>query len=87
MFRKAAVAVGLDRSIVPYSLRHSSIVRALLAGTPLQLVASSHDTSAQVIASNYAKYIVDNSDTLLRRGMLDMGTPTAPNVIPLGRKS
>jgi len=87
LFRKAAKAIGLKRSVTPYSLRHSSVVRALLAGTPLQLVASSHDTSPQMISSNYAKYIVHNSDAVLRRCMLDLGEPApAGNVVAIQTK-
>jgi len=91
VFPKVVAAAGLEETLTAYCLRHSSIVRALLAGVPLQLVASSHDTSAAIIAKHYARFIVDNSDTMLRRAMLDMGTtPTAPNVVPMsvgGRKS
>jgi integrase len=87
MFQQVIAALGLEETLSPYCLRHSSITRALKAGTPLALVASSHDTSPAIIARHYAKFIVDNSDALLRKTMLDMEAPTAPNVIPLGRKS
>jgi integrase len=89
LFRQVTAALGLDVSLTLYSLRHSSVVRMLMSGAPLQLVASSHDTSAAIISRHYAKYIVDNSDEVLRRGMLDIGAaPLAPNVVSLsvGRK-
>jgi len=35
----------LDDNITPYALRHSSIVRMILQGVPLSLVAAHHDTS------------------------------------------
>jgi integrase len=87
MFLEAAAAVGLKREVTTYSLRHSSVTRMLKAGTPLALVASAHDTSPAMIRAHYARSIVDNSDALLRRAMFDAGASTAPNVIPLGRKS
>ncbi len=88
-FRPIAEALGLDRSVTLYSLRHSSIVRMLLAGVPVRVTASHHDTSAQMIEANYSRFIIgDPSDALVRRTLLDMGTPAAgPNVVPLaGRK-
>src|SRR5262249_39656269 len=36
---------GLADDIIPYALRHSSIVRGLRAGLPVRLVAALHDTS------------------------------------------
>lgn len=90
MFGQVIAALGLDPMLTPYSLRHSSITRALKAGTPLALVASSHDTSPTIIGRHYARFIVDNSDAQLRRTLLDMDA-TAPdsNVLklPAGRKS
>ena len=87
VFFKVTTAAGLDTALTPYCLRHSSIVRALLAGVPLQLVASSHDTSAAIIAKHYARYIVDTSEVVLRRAMLDLGSPApAPNVVAIAAR-
>lgn len=88
LFQQVIAKLGLDPTLTAYALRHSSVTRALKGGTPLQLTASSHDTSAEIVARHYAKFIVDNSDTLLRRTMLDMETPTPDNVLklPAGRK-
>jgi integrase len=87
LFQRVVAELGLDPTLSPYSMRHSHITRELKAGKPLALVASSHDTSPEIISRHYAKFIVDNSDTLLRLGMLDMATPTADNVLkmPAGR--
>jgi integrase len=87
MFQQAIAELGLDPTLSPYSLRHSSITRALKVGTPLALVASAHDTSAVIISRHYAKFIVDNSEAMLRHGMLDMEAPASDNVVKLGRKS
>ena len=86
LFPKVIAAAGLDPTLTPYSLRHSAITRALLAGVPLQLTASSHDTSAEIISRHYAKYITTNSDTLLRRAMLDLAAPPAAKVVGIGHK-
>jgi integrase len=83
LFRNVTAKAGLKRSVTPYALRHSSITRALLAGVPVELVASSHDTSAAIISKHYARYITHNSDTLLRNVMLDTGAPAPSNVVTL----
>jgi integrase len=90
LFRKAVAAAGIDNpKLTPYCLRHSSIVRALLAGVPVRVVASSHDTSVAMIEKHYSDHISDHSDTIVRKAMLDLSAPAAVplNVIPIvGRK-
>jgi site-specific recombinase XerD len=54
----------LAADLVPYSLRHSSIVRGLRAGLPVRLVAALHDTSSAMIEKHYAAHIVDAMDEL-----------------------
>ena len=61
---KIAKRAGLPPSIVPYALRHSSIVRQLRKGLPVQLVARAHDTSAAVIEKHYAAAIVNALDAM-----------------------
>jgi integrase len=74
--------VGLDPATVTfYSLRHSSIVRALLAGVPVRLCAVSHDTSIAMIEKSYSAFISDHADSLLRRALLNVAQP-ARNVVP-----
>jgi integrase len=81
--RAVVEAVGLDPDVVTlYALRHSSIVRMLLANTPIRLVAVQHDTSVGQIERNYSRHIAEHSDTLTRRAMLDLAAP-AKGVIPL----
>lgn len=81
-FRIVTGRLGLDPALTPYCLRHSSIVRQLLAGVPVRLVAAAHDTSVLILEKVYSRYIVgDPSDALMRRAMLDLATSTpAPNV-------
>ena len=54
----------LSPRVVPYSLRHSSIVRGLRAGFPVRYVAGMHDTSSAMIETHYAAYIVDAMDAV-----------------------
>jgi integrase len=84
-FARAARAVGLDPAEVTiYALRHSSIVRQLLASVPVRVVAVNHDTSVVMIERTYSRHIGDHADALARRALLDLGTPVAGNVVPLG---
>jgi integrase len=54
-----------------YALRHTSIVRQLLAGVPIRVVAALHDTSVQMIEQNYSEYIADHADELARPTLLE----------------
>jgi integrase len=83
-FRAIVAAVGLDPDVTLYAMRHSSIVRQLLANIPIRVVASLHDTSVSQIESNYSKFITEHSD-LSRRALLHDEPPQAANVIPLAR--
>lgn len=70
---KAAVsAAGLSHDLLPYSLRHSSIVRSLRAGLPVSLVAKAHDTGITMIERHYGAFIVDAAEDLLRRAVVPM---------------
>jgi integrase len=77
--------VGCVPAATVYSLRHSAIVRQLLAGTPIRLIASLHDTSVRMIEKHYSRYITEHSDDIARAGLLSEPTPAAGNVIALAR--
>lgn len=64
--------------VVPYALRHSSIVRGLRAGLPIRLVASNHDTSVQMIERHYARYIADGLEELSAKAVIPLLAPV-PN--------
>jgi integrase len=85
--RETVAAAGLDPDVVTlYALRHSSIVRQLLANTPVRVTASLHDTSVAEIERHYARYIVEHSDALARRALLrhePLAPPAADNVVKL----
>ena len=65
-----------------YALRHSNIVRQLLANVPIRVVAVNHDTSVAMIEKTYSKYIGDHADSVVRPALLDLAAPTG-NVVPL----
>jgi integrase len=82
-FTQVAEHLGLG-DVTFYSLRHSSIVRALLVNTPVRVVASTHDTSIVMIEAHYSQHISDHSDALARRSMIDFEpVPPADNVTTL----
>jgi integrase len=87
LFRRAVERAGLDPDqITSYALRHSSIVRALLGGVPVAVVAQQHDTSVREIEAHYGKFILDFSDAISRRALLDTAGPVGgENVVPLPR--
>lgn len=71
-WRVAVKTVGLSADVVPYALRHSSIVRGLRAGLPVRLVAAAHDTSSAMIEKHYAAFVVDMTEDLLRRAVVPL---------------
>jgi integrase len=87
-FQRAAKAAGQDPKIVTiYALRHSNIVRQILAGVPIRVVAVNHDTSVTMIEHSYSRYIGDHSDALTRSALLDTTEPAGANVVRLGNDS
>src|SRR5262249_10974123 len=66
LFDDVARATGI--AVTAYALRHSSTVRALLAGTPVRVVASAHDTSTLMLERVYSAFILDHADTVMWRG-------------------
>jgi integrase len=68
---KIVIAIGLDPAdVTMYALRHSSIVRMLLQNVPIRLVASLHNTSVAMIEKHYSRYIVEHSDDISRKALL-----------------
>ena len=68
---------GLPAATIPYSLRHSSIVRGLRAGLPVRLVAALHDTSSAMIEAHYTRFIADAMDELAARAVVPLTTAPA----------
>jgi hypothetical protein len=68
-----------------YALRHSNIVRQILAGVPIRVVAVNHDTSIAMLERTYSRHIGDFSDALARKGLLDTTAhPLQGNIVSLG---
>jgi len=83
-FARTVEATGLDPNEVTINaLRHSSIVRQLLAGVPLRVVAVNHDTSVVMIERTYSRHIGDHADALARGALLDTTVAPAGNVQPI----
>jgi integrase len=71
-FELAIKGVELSQpKVTIYALRHTSIVRQLLAGVPIRVVAALHDTSVQMIEQNYSEHIADHADDLARPTLLE----------------
>jgi integrase len=82
-FAEVVAAAGLDPATVTiYALRHSSIVRGLLANTPIRVVAANHDTSVRMIEAHYSRFISQHSDELSRKALLQT-VPPATNVVSI----
>jgi integrase len=83
-FARAAKVAGQDpEQVTMYALRHSSIVRQILAGVPIRVVAVNHDTSIAMLERTYSRHIGDHSDALARVGLLDIAEAVEKNVVPL----
>jgi integrase len=72
--------LGIE-GIVPYALRHSSIVRGIRAGLPMRLVAALHDTSVAMIERHYSRWITEGLDELASRAVV----PLVPSGDETGR--
>jgi integrase len=78
-------SIGCDPKATAYCLRHSSIVRQLLANVPIRLVASLHDTSARMIEKHYSRFIAEYADEYARAALLQPEPPAGDNVVPMVR--
>jgi hypothetical protein len=86
-FKVVVERLGLDATVTPYSLRHSSIVRQLLNGVPVRVVAAHHDTSVAMIEKHYSRYIIgDPSEALTRATLINFeSSPRSADIVPLER--
>jgi integrase len=88
LWKRAADAAGLPAGTVMYSLRHSAIIRGLLAGIPTRLVAALADTSVGVLERTYSHFITDYAGDIARRGLLTSAAKPVTQAVALaGRKS
>jgi integrase len=70
LVKAAKIETDDGEPVTSYALRHSSIVRGLLASVPIRVVASHHDTSVAMIEKNYSRFITDHTDAMARAAML-----------------
>lgn len=70
-WRSICTAADLP-GIVPYALRHSSIVRGIRHGLPIRLVAALHDTSVVMIERHYARWITDGLEELAAKAVIPL---------------
>jgi integrase len=84
-FSRSVARAGQDPAVVTiYAIRHSSIVRMILAGVPIRVVADHHDTSVIMIERNYSALIGAHTDAMVRGALLDTETGKAEGkVVPL----
>lgn len=76
LWEKTVAAAGAPDDTIMYALRHSSIVRGLIAGLPVRVVAALHDTSIRMIEDHYSAYILDMTEDLARRHAIAMAAPS-----------
>jgi integrase len=74
-YRQAADRAGITGTM--YALRHSSIIRSLLANVPARVVAATHDTSIVMLERTYSAYIADHADAVARPALLETSSPAA----------
>lgn len=85
-FRVVLQRLGPDRSLSPYILRHSSVVRQIRNNVPLRVIAFNHDTSVVEIERTYGRYLNNASDDLTRKALLaDDTVVVTDNVVKLAR--
>ncbi|MFS8040857.1 tyrosine-type recombinase/integrase [Xanthobacter sp. AM33] len=76
-WRAITARAELPAGVVPYALRHSSIVRGLREMLPVRLVAALHDTSSAMIEAHYSAFIVSALDELAAKAVVPLTTVPA----------
>ena len=62
--------------VIPYALRHSSIVKGIRANLPIRLVAALHDTSTAMIERHYSKWITSGLEEMARAAIVPLVPPS-----------
>jgi integrase len=84
-FAQTAARAGLP-GVTSYWCRHSAIVRSLLAGVPIRVVAANVDSSVVELERTYSRYISRVSDVVARRALLGPSPPADKVVLLKGRR-
>ncbi|CDX39216.1 Integrase family protein [Mesorhizobium sp. ORS 3359] len=72
-------------AVIPYGLRHSSIVRGIRANLPIRLVAALHDTSVPMIERHYGRWVADGLEDLAAAAVIALVPQESGNVVQMGR--
>lgn len=75
----------LADDIVPYSLRHTSIVRGIRANLPIRLVAALHDTSISMIEKHYSNEVTSDLEDMAARAVVPLLPQDGDNVVQMVR--
>lgn len=70
-WRRVVAQAGLD-GVIPYALRHTSIVRGIRANLPIRLVAAVHDTSVTMIERHYSRWITEGLEEMAARAIIPL---------------
>jgi integrase len=70
-WKLACERVGIT-GVVPYALRHSSIVRGIRKNLPVRLVAAIHDTSVVMIEKHYSRWIADGLEEIAAQAIVPL---------------
>jgi len=75
---RAVRSAGLNPTVVTfYSLRHSAVVRAILAGVPLRVIAAQVDSSVPMLEKAYSFH----PRSLRRGGAARVARPVIPRAL------
>lgn len=72
--------------VIPYALRHTSIVRGIRANLPIRLVAALHDTSVTMIERHYGRWIADGLTEMAAAAVMLLVPQDGENIIPIARR-
>lgn len=70
-WRIVVAKTGLE-GVIPYALRHTSIVRGIRANLPIRLVAAVHDTSVTMIERHYSRWITEGLEEMAARAVIPL---------------
>lgn len=70
-WRRVVAEAGLE-GVIPYALRHTSIVRGIRANLPIRLVAAVHDTSVTMIERHYSRWITEGLEEMVARAVIPL---------------
>lgn len=58
--------------VIPYALRHSSIVKGIRTNLPIRLVAALHDTSTAMVERHYSRWVTSGLEEMARGAIVPL---------------